>query len=579
METLDLFELSAPLASATTTDILIKPVGMPMHFKRETPEERATRRIRDVLRNRHPICLAFSAGKDSSAAAALTLNTARRMIEAGEYCPPVVVTHGNTGVESPEVVRLAKSELSKMTAYAVKHGISLTVRISQPQLSASWPVRVIGGRALPPYPSTRSDCSVDWKVLPNQRVTELVIAELRQHQDLNDPVVLTGVRLDESTARNERIAKRNETAEGIWKNEFGLLRLSPLLDWTTEDVWELLGLANAGIIEAYSDFAETIEMYRDASAGCVIVADMKANTLSKPCGTRTGCWSCTRVAQDASMANMIEANAERYGYLKPLARLRDFLSHAQYDWSLRQYVGRAIDKDGDIVIQADTFNPDMLKNLLRYTLTAQILSGVQIIRIEHLIAIDARWSMYGLCPPFTALKIFLEVDREGKLEQAPVIPRFPHTPVPRLGKIKVGAPSYGEALQARVSGLRHVAMEMFAESCGFGLKALNDGSLVVDVESDGEIEVDPEGAGLFLELEADRHIAEYCREDCSDWTWGYRTYLSYGTISIAKGRSQQVDAILKRTQWRQENNLHGQRSPEELEARCTELFGRQLELI
>lgn len=579
METLDLFELSAPVEETPAVNLRVERVALPMHFKRETPEERATRRIADVLRKRHPPVIAVSGGKDSAALAALTLNTARRMIEAGEYCPPIIVTHGNTGVEAPEVVRLARNELSKMSAYAEKHGISLTVRISEPQLSASWPVRVIGGRGLPPYPSLPGGCSVDWKVLPNQRVTEQVIAELRQQEDLNDPVVLTGVRLDESAARNVRIAKRNETAEGIWRNEFGLLRLSPLLDFQTEDIWEFLGLANAGIIETYSDFAETIEMYRDASAGCVIVADMKANTLSKPCGTRTGCWACTRVSADVSMSNMIEANAERYGYLKPLARLRDYLSNAQYDWSLRQYVGRAIDKDGDIVIQADTFNPDMLKNLLRYTLTAQILSGVPIINIQHLIAIDARWSMYGLCPPFTALKIFLEVDREGKLEQAPVIPRFPHTPVPRLGKIKVGAPSYGEALQGRVSGLRNVAMEMFAESCGFGLKTLNDGSLVLDVESDGEIEVDPEGAGLFLELEADRHIADYCREDCSDWTWGYKTYLSYGTISIAKGRSQQVDAILKRTQWRQENNLHGQRSPEELEARCTELFGRQLELI
>lgn len=576
METLDLFNIATDEARAPTADIRI---GLPTPYRRESPQERATRRIASVLRQRHPLVIAFSAGKDSSAVAALTLDTARRMIADGEYCPPLVVTHGDTGVEQPEITELARVELAKMRVYAMRHSIPLDVRISKPQLSASWPVRVIGGRALPPYPSTRADCSTDWKVLPNQRTTAVVMAELRKHQELKEPVVLTGMRLDESSARNGRIANRKEVAEGIWRNEFGLLRLSPILDWRGEDVWELLGLANAGIIDAFSDFAETIRIYRDASDGCVIVADMKANALAKPCGTRTGCWACTRVAQDQSMRNMIESDDRRYGYLKPLARLRDYLSNVQYDWSLRQYVGRTIDEDGYIAIQADTFNPATLQNLLRYTLTAQALSGVSIIGFDHLIAIDARWSLYCLCPPFTALKIFLEVEREGRREEAPVVPRHPKTAVPRLGKIKVGATSYGQALQGSVSGLRHVALEMFAESCGAELKTLNDGSLVVDVESDGEFEVDEEGAALFVELEAERHIADYCRDDCSDWTWGYKTYLAFGTIGIAKGRSQQVDAILKRSQWRQEHHLHGQRSPQELEARCSEMFGRQLELV
>jgi DNA sulfur modification protein DndC len=57
------------------------------------------------------------------------------------------------------------------------------------------------------------------------------------------------------------------------------------------------------------------------------------------------------------------------------------------------------------------------------------------------------------------------------------------------------------------------------------------------------------------------------------------TYLGYGTLQIAKGRSNQIDAILRRTRWRQANNLHGQRDTNELRQRCATLFEQQLELL
>jgi hypothetical protein len=40
-----------------------------------------------------------------------------------------------------------------------------------------------------------------------------------------------------------------------------------------------------------------------------------------------------------------------------------------------------------------------------------------------------------------------------------------------------------------------------------------------------------------------------------------------------------VHEILQRAQWRQENDLHGQRDPVSLESRCDVLFSTQLELI
>jgi DNA sulfur modification protein DndC len=558
-------------------------VGVQTHtihmFSKEEPEERASRRIREVLLAGHPGVLAFSAGKDSSVLAGIALNVARGIIEKGFECPPIVILHGDTGVESPSVSALAKAEIRKMIAYAKKHNFTLRAKINHPKLSASWPVRVIGGRALPAFPDSRSDCTTDWKILPGQLGQKEVFADLAKIGKWKEPVVMTGVRNEESIARDQRIKKRGEVAEGIWSNEFGALRLSPILDFTVDDVWEVIGYANAGVYDMYSDFAETMQIYRDAgSSSCVIVADMKSAGSSKPCGTRTGCWACTRVANDKSMGEMIKSDPERYGNLKPLAELRDFISNTQYNWDLRQWVGRSIDEDGFIAIGPDTYSPEMLEKLLRYTLTAQAKSGVKIIDIAQLIAIDARWSQYGLHPPFTALKIFLEVEA-GAYEDAPIVKRYPKTDVPKIGKMFVGAPNFNAAMEKQVSGLRNIGMEIFHESCGYELKTLKDGTIVADLETDDEFSVSAQGASDFLEFIAEEKIAEYCKPECSDWTWGYKTYIEYGTISVAKGRSTQTHEILQRSQWRQQNNLHGQRSRAELEARCDVLFSAQLELV
>lgn len=552
----------------------------PVHFHHtEDPEARAKRRIRAVLEAGHPAVLAYSSGKDSSTLVSIALNTARDFVAAHGDCPPIALMHGDTLVEQPEITQLARAEIAKMQEYAKKHGIPLYTKINVPQLATTWPVRVIGGRALPSFPDTRADCSTDWKVINNLRGQRELFQQLKEVGSWNEPVVMTGVRQDESVQRDQNIAKRGEVADGIWRNEMGALRISPILDFTVDDVWEYIGLANAGVIESFSDFAEVIRIYRAAGgSSCVVVADMKAATASKPCGVRTGCWACTRVAEDKSMAQMIESDPQRYGRLKPLAALRDFISRTQYDWSRRTLVGRSIDSEGYITIQPDTYSPRMLEELLRYTLSAQIKSGVPIISIPQLIAIDARWSQYALFPPFTALKIYNEV-MDGNLSFAPEVKRFPKTEIPRIGKIYVGSPTYNAAMRGTVSGLRNIGAELFHESCGQTLKSLKDGSLVIDVEAEDEIAVDEGGAEDFLTFIADDKIKEYCHHDCSDWTWAYKTYVQYETISIAKGRSTQTHEILQRSQWRQQNNLHGQQERQALESRCDVLFTSQLELI
>lgn len=545
----------------------------------ESVDDAARRRILAILRAGHPAAVAFSGGKDSAALASLVLQCAVEMKRQGETPPPIIVTHSTTGVENPDVMRLAFSEIEKMKQFAKERDISFDALIGEPELAASFPVRVIGGRGNPAWIGGNGDCSVDWKVLVGRRLLDQAMRQLKQSSSGKPPVVMTGVRRGESDARDARILSRGEVAEGIWQNEFGDLRSSPLLDHTTDDVYEHLGLCAAGVYESYSDFKDVLELYSAAGgSSCVVVADMKSSRSRTACGARFGCWSCLKVKSDRSVETMIETDPKRYRHLQPLNRLRNWMTNTQYDWSLRQYVGRSI-KDGYIEIAADTYSPAVLQKLLVYTLSAERLSGVPIISIQQLIAIDARWSMYGIAPPFSALKIYLDLVTTESWEEAPIVPMFPPSQVPRIGRIHVGTDWYDATGIKSMAGLRDSSLEMHHETCGVDLKVLRNGALVCDHESEDGFSVDADGAADFLAFMAEGYIRDYCHDSSLDWTYGYKTYLRMGILSIGRGQSRSNDEILRRSQWRQENNLHGQRSLEELTARCDVFHAHQQSLL
>lgn len=571
MQTQDLFEVEK---AADTQNSLVQ-------FSREQPMDRAMRLIREVFDKRHVAVIAISGGKDSSAAACLLLATAAEYRSKGKIAPPIYVIHSSTGVENPVVAALARSELKKMEVFASKHDFTLTVLTGEPDINSSWPGRVLTGRALPTYPSSQSmDCSISWKVDVSQRLLKEALKKAEDLTQWNTPVLMTGVRLGESASRDVRIAKRNEHGDGIWSNSDGELRISPILSFSTDDVWETLGYAAAGIINSYSDFAEVIEFYRDAGGGCVVLSADSTRGSSKPCGARSGCWACTRAGKaDRSAEQLVESNETKYGHLKPLNRLRTYLVNIQYDWSLRNHLGRTIAKDGHIEVVADAFSPETLRKLLIYTLTAERLSGVPIISAAQLILIDAKWSASAFFPPFTAIKTYFDVVDRGMYEQAPEVPYMPPSPVPRVGRIFVGEDWYQVTGINSMAGMRDPLMELHHESCDIKLKALKNGALVCDYEEGRKLAVDEDGAMDFLAFLAEDYIRYYCRNDNPDWTEGYRIYQRLGILTNGLGHSRMMDEILRRSQWLQSKDLHGQRSVDELKARCTVLYESQAALF
>ncbi|MBI5792657.1 MAG: phosphoadenosine phosphosulfate reductase family protein [Rhodocyclales bacterium] len=221
-------------------------------IRRETAEELALQAMVPLLERGHPLVVLFSAGKDSSVLANLAATAAARVVATGRR------------------TLVARREIDKYRRFCEGRGVDVAVRVAQPAFWDSFAVRVLGGRALPTFPDTRRDCTTDWKRLANTRELAALWRELAQ-QNWREPVLMTGVRRDESVARALSIASRGEQALDTWTDADGRLRLSPLLNWPADDVWTYLGLCNAGVVDAYSDFEETMQVYQAAGGSGVSV--------------------------------------------------------------------------------------------------------------------------------------------------------------------------------------------------------------------------------------------------------------------------------------------------------------------
>lgn len=548
------------------------------------PHQRAAEALARVLRASHPVQLQFSSGKDSSACANLLLNAAILVQSEGLKCPPIHVVNVDTGVESPVVRGLADMELTKMRRFASTHRLPVSVHVVRPSLSSSYPTRVLGGRTLPPFPTGKRECTVDFKVRPSEKIGRSI---RMQTEPGGQPLVtVIGTRSSESKVREISTGRRGESAHQIWHGISGEAFLSPVLDWDTTDVWMYLGECAAGEHLAYSDFAALMEFYADAGASsCVVVADLKAGANAGACGARSGCWVCGAVKDDHSVQNMIETNPERYPYLVPLMEFRDYLVKTQWDWSLRNFIGRTINKEGSIAVKADQYSPQMCENLLRYLLAAQDKanslnppSRVNALGIRELIAIDFYWSLRAWHPPFHALWVYLD-HCAGNVVHAPKVdsPLRP-SEVPNLGSIYVGTDWDDNQSPLMPSGLRHPLWEMHSESCGPSLRVGANGKTFLSLEESPEFEVDEEGAYLFFEFEAQRMIDLHHHSN-ADWTSAASIYLQYGTVSLAKGQSSAVDDMMRRSQWLQRHDLHGHRSADEMLRRCSVLSASQSDLF
>ena len=529
----------------------------------------AQQRIEELFLKGTPISVAFSGGKDSSVLLDLTFAAAISAKTKGAS-PYILVTNGDTGIENPEIAAYCKTESQKIIAYARKHGIELSYHVATPNLNETWAVRIIGGRALPSFPQNNSDCSVSWKVKPMASLRKRLMKEITINTG-REPVTLVGTRLSESTARATKMTARNETHLAPTRNKDGDLVFAAIADFSTDDVWERIGLVRSKLLDSYSDFNDLTRLYAAAgNTSCAVVSDSITESMKGErgsCNARTGCLVCTKIQNDFSLTNMIESDVERYGYMAAPNKLRDFIVYTQWDFSRRQWVGRSIDENGMIAIRPDVYSPKMCLDLLRYALTIDAdertlayQSGksprFELVPLEALVAIDCMWSLQAIHKPFQAIKEYIDITENRIRYEVPNVPEFPRQPMPKTRYLFLGDYAHNDNLT--FSGLRDPLLEMVGEDACRTTRQLKNGKIVLDVETEPSFNVDLEGAVMALDFELDRIMDMHnANNGKTGLTLGYRWWARMGVISLAPQQVSIHDEILRRSELKERIGIAG----------------------
>lgn len=252
--------------------------------------------------------IAYSGGKDSSATASFVAWA----IKMGKVPAPesLTVLYADTRMEL-DPLRL--TAISFMDALR-KDGFN--ARVVLPPLNDRFFVYMFG-RGVPPPKNRFRWCTPQLKVEPMQA------ALLKRRLEVGEKfLMLTGVRMGESAARDARIAlsctkDSGECGQGwfqVMPSEAVSDSLAPLLHWRLCFIWDWL---NLDVFEAgYPMLAEVADTYGEEEA-------------------RTGCVGCNLTDKDTALENLIKQ--PKWSHLAPLMELRPLYRElTKPKWRLRK---------------------------------------------------------------------------------------------------------------------------------------------------------------------------------------------------------------------------------------------------
>ncbi len=263
-----------------------------------------------------PWVVGYSGGKDSTTILQLVWN-AIASLPPEQRTKPIHVISTDTLVENPIVSAWVRNSIAQMKLAAQNQGMPIEPHLLYPKVEETFWVNLIGKG----YPAPRNQfrwCTERLKIHPaNHFIREVVRVS-------GETILVLGTRKAES-------AKRAATME---KHQAGRVRArlspnaslpnsliySPIEDWRNDEVWIYLNQWQNPWGNSNKDL---LTMYRGATADneCPLVVD----TSTPSCGdSRFGCWVCTLVNKDKSMAAMIQNDDEKE-WMQPLLDIRNEL--------------------------------------------------------------------------------------------------------------------------------------------------------------------------------------------------------------------------------------------------------------
>lgn len=334
--------------------------------------------------HRYPWVVGFSGGKDSTV-------VAHGVFEALLSIPPsqrsreIHLVSNDTMVESPLVIAHLDVVTKRIEEAAKNLNLPIIVARTRPDPDKTFWVLLIG-KGYPSPNLTMRWCTDRLKIQPT---SEYIRRNISQY---GAAIVVLGVRRDESQTRQRSIDKRmNERGSNLAPHTdlMGAFIYRPIVDLTTDDVWEILGSFHAPWGGSHQDL---FQLYRDAEGGeCPVVLSQNE---APGCGTknsRFGCWTCTVVEKDKSLQGFIDSGNRHF---KPLVEFRDWLKAIRNNPEMRQARRRngrlSFDASGKHI--PGPFTIQARKQILDYLLRVQDEYGDRLITDTELDLIYQCWT-------------------------------------------------------------------------------------------------------------------------------------------------------------------------------------------
>ena len=334
-------------------------------------ETRINMRINFLADNR-PWVVAYSGGKDST----LTLQLVYELLLSlpPKDRKPVYVIASDTRVEAPIVADYVSNSLHQLETHAKEAGIEVFVHLVQPEIENSFWTNIIG-KGYPPPNRWFRWCTSKLKIKPIRLVIDNITAK---HGSV---ILLLGSRKAESNNRSRSIDSREYNSRGLNPHHEipNALVMQPIVNWTTDEVWEYLFKNNPAPWKISHD--RMLDLYRQANSGeCPVVTDLNTPACG---GSRFGCWTCTVVSKDKSMAGFISSGDE---WMEPLYDFRNWLKDYREDESTRNIYKR----NGQSGL--GPFKTSARQFILEELLTVEKKVDRELINDEEIIEIQRIWT-------------------------------------------------------------------------------------------------------------------------------------------------------------------------------------------
>lgn len=278
-----------------------------------------------------PWVIGYSGGKDSTAIVQLVWMALSGLPMSGRT-KPVHVISTDTLVENPVVSGWVSKSLARLAAASAAQNLPIQAHPLTPDVADTYWVNLIGKG----YPAPRNKfrwCTERMKIKPsNTFIRETVRAN-------GEAILVLGTRKAESSRRhanmNRHEAKRVRERLSPNSRLTNCMVYTPVEDWQNDDVWQFLMQTENPWGHSNKDL---LGMYRGASEDgeCPLVVD----DTTPSCGnSRFGCWTCTLVDQDKSMAAMIQNDVEKE-WMEPLLDFRNKLDFRSDEDRVRDRANR-----------------------------------------------------------------------------------------------------------------------------------------------------------------------------------------------------------------------------------------------